>query len=245
MVQKGSDANSFAYQPSIKFSEASGNEYTADYEVTDSDTANKIEKANVTYKDGSITFDKTAVLDKLDTDKKTIQIIFTIKANDQTLKNPETNFTLSVDLKKTKGKLPNDIAKDLVQQIGNLQFDGGRLVNFYEAGMIVDENHIMANIEKPNGKDTFSYSKKTWKDFFFKQLEEKNKNKIPYTAEFTDDRDGGDGKWLFELKLKFSDTDYDLTDTQMKNGIKYKIYVIGGLIDNSDGTKSNVLTWID
>ena len=161
LVQKA-DGSGFNYQPSIKFIEANGNQFTVSYEVTDNDTANKIEKANITYneKDGLITFDKTAVLDKLATSKKSITITFTVKANDTTLQNPETNFTLNVDLKKTYGKLDpaKNIGELFVQASGFSPSSFGFTVQFRNA-KTTDVSATLSAIDQGKDKGKLEYNK--------------------------------------------------------------------------------------
>ena len=161
---------------------------------------------------GKITWEKAS---------KKITATFTLTpAENVTLS--ETEKTVVIEIYKEK-LLPTSEAKDLVQKIGNLQFDGGGLVNFYESGMTVDDNSITAKVEYGNGVPT-SYSKSKWKAFFIEKIKELNVNKN-FDVEFTSDSDAGGGKWLFELKFTFSDTDYDLTDDQKANGVKYSVYV--------------------
>ena len=161
---------------------------------------------------GKITWEKAS---------KKITATFTLTpAENVTLS--ETEKTVVIEIYKEK-LLPTSEAKDLVQKIGNLQFDGGGLVNFYESGMAVDDNSITAKVEYGNGVPT-SYSKSKWKEFFITKIKELNANKN-FDVEFTSDNDAGGGKWLFELKFTFRDTDYDLTDDQKANGVKYSVYV--------------------
>ena len=239
LVQKASDST-LAYQPSIKFSEANGNEYTVDYEVTDNDTANKIEKANITYKkeDGSITFDKTAVLDKLTTDKKTIQIIFAIKATNENLKSPETNFTLSVDLKKTKGtlevqtvvgKLFKDIFSFTIENT-SIQFEDEA-----EATQIIGKVNLGVGDKNPKEMSQKNFNK-AFIAALDKKAEEKN-NKFYKSITLVDNYDAGDKKWSFVYKLTFSDEDYDLTDEQKSNGVEYILTI--------KGKDSEYISWID
>ena len=227
LVQKASDTTgkSFAYQPSIKFSEANNNGYTLTYSTD-----------NATFKDKLQYDEKTGLItltdyNDLQESKTTIQITFVLKATNEALSNNTTNFTLSVDLKKTKGNLPTSAAKTLIQRLAILQFVGGGFVNFSDPDATVTDEYFMGKVSAPDGKDTFEYSKSTYKQKIIDETKEQNDKaaadkKIPYgKAEYTQDKDGGSGKWMFELKFTFNDTDYDLTDDQKNNGMKYQIYI--------------------
>ena len=244
LVQKASD-KSLAYQPSIKFSEANTNGYTLTYSTD-----------NATFKDKLKYDEKTGLItltdyNDLQESKITIQITFVLKATNEALSNNTTNFTLSVDLKKTKGNLPTSAAKTLIQRLAILQFVGGGFVNFSDPDATVTDEYFMGKVSAPDGKDTFEYSKSTYKQKIIDETKKQNDKaaadkKIPYgKAEYTQDKDGGSGKWMFELKFTFNDTDYDLTDDQKNNGMKYQIYIDRVETVNQDGSKSYVLNWID
>ena len=250
LVQKA-DGSGFNYQPSIKFSEANVNQFTVSYEVTDNDTANKIEKTNITYneKDGLITFDKTAVLDKLATSKKSITITFTVKANDTTLQNPETNFTINVDLKKTAGAIDTKehIGK-IFKQVLTFAPTGFPLTIMFESEPTSSEiKATTKGSDDGRNKGEVKFNKNNFITSLETNLKEtavkSGKSGITYKKmELINDEPGATAVWSFNFKFIFSDEDYDLTEEQKTDGVKFRFDITIGDKDNLiDGT---YVTWM-
>ncbi len=248
LVQKASDTSgkSFTYQPSIKFIEANSNPFTVSYEVTDDTGTFTKDKTSYDKTTGNITFTD---LSSLTTDKKTITIKFTISATNTNLTNPTTNFTLTVDLKKTKRKLDAKtvIGETLVQDIATISLAGGTF-EFYYKDIISTATASPVRATPPTGSDSFSVNKQNFKTDALSNMKSKNNGKsaekrIPYSkAEFVSDADAGKGTHSFYLKFYFSDEDYELDEDQ-KDGIDYRLDVEGGQMDDGGG-KKNKLTWI-
>ena len=162
---------------------------------------------------GKITWEKAS---------KKITATFTLTpAENVTLS--ETEKTVVIEIYKEK-LLPTSEAKDLVQKIGVLQFEGGGVINFQSLDIVVDDTSITAKVDYGDNGVPTSYSISKWKGRFITKIKELNVNKN-FDVEFTSDSNAGGGKWLFELKFTFRDTDYDLTDDQKANGVKYSVYV--------------------
>ena len=208
LVQKGSDANSLTYQPSIKFSEKNNNAFTVDYEVTDD--AGTFTKANTSYdaSTGLITFTD---LSSLAVDKKTITIKFIVKANDTTLENPETNFTLLVDLKKTAGKLdPKAHIGELFTQVSGFSPSNfGFSVNIKNAKN-TDVSASLKALDDGKNKGEVKYQKGSFTSSLIDNIKEQantGTTKITYRSMEVLDKDGSGttGIYSFYFKFIFSD----------------------------------------
>lgn len=234
LVQKA-DGSGFNYQPSIKFSEANGNQFTVSYEVTDEAGTFKTENTTYDTATGNITFTD---LSSLTTSKKSIKITFTVKANDTTLQNPETNFTLNVDLKKTLGALTaKQVVGKLFKDIYVLTYEniGFKFEAEAEATQIVADADFGAGTSGEKKLSQKNFDKALQQKI--QETAEKNNNKFYKSMVLTGNYAAGDKQHSFNYKFTFSDEDYDLTDDQKANGIEY--------IVNIKGTDTAYITWID
>ena len=222
LVQKA-DGSGFNYQPSIKFSEANSNEYTVCASTEDATFKSKLKYD-----------DKTGLISLSDytdlaTEKKTITITFTVKANDQSLQKPETNFTLTVDLKKTYGKLDpaKNIGELFVQASGFSPSLFGFTVQFRNA-KATDVSAILKVLDDGKNKGAMEYNKNNFITSLKSNLKEQadkssSTYKVTYKSmDLVKDEKGATGVWSFTFKFKFSDEDYELTDEQ-KNGVDYRL----------------------
>ena len=107
--------------------------------------------------------------------KKTIQITFELKATNQELSNNTTNSTLSVDLKKTKGKsdVKTVIVETLVQNADNITTSSGALFQLYYKDIQSTESYLPCKASPPTGQNTFSYSKANFTKELINQIKKK------------------------------------------------------------------------
>lgn len=245
LVQKASDTSgkSFTYQPSIKFSEANNNAYTVDASTEDATFKSKLK-----YDEKTGLISLTDYTD-LATEKKTITITFTVKANDTTLQNPETNFTLDVGLKKTAGVIDTKehIGK-IFKQVYSFNPTGFPFsVRFEKEPTSTEITANTAGTDDGKNKGEVKFNKNNFITSLKSNLEETaqkhGQSKITYKKmELINDEKSSNDTWGFNFKFIFSDEDYDLTEEQKTDGVKFRLDIKIGDKDNPvDGT---YVTWI-